>query len=279
MSGRFKPRPTRFVGINPLKGWRLKQYEITVDSNIMPTDVLQSLDLLLVQQLPKPASNDVGVGFLIVHFGAESVWALADLWMGDIIHQHTFSASLDDPTAFAPVPAGGPTACVWELPIHGFERDSFVTHVLDPADGPDLDAYLADVYVEAPKVKACPSNRQLLDDFAEAWSRGDVDGLMDLMSDEPTYRASTGSGPGTDYVGRDQVRAGFVAVIEAEVSSGVPAPPVSDIHVFDDRGILFWSYAATAPSGEEVMVEGVDVWTFTDGRITMKDAYRKAFDG
>jgi ketosteroid isomerase-like protein len=66
-------------------------------------------------------------------------------------------------------------------------------------------------------------------------------------------------------------------VIEAEAASGVPAPPVTDIHVFDDRGILFWSYAATAPSGQEVMIEGVDVWTFADGRIVMKDAYRKAF--
>ncbi|WP_420626789.1 hypothetical protein [Candidatus Poriferisodalis sp.] len=51
---------------------------------------------------------------------------------------------LDDPTSFEPVPPGGPTACVWELAVHAHERDAFVVHVLNPPDGPDYDAYLAD---------------------------------------------------------------------------------------------------------------------------------------
>ncbi len=56
------------------------------------------------------------------------------------------------PTRFAPIPAGGSTACVWELRIHGFERDSFVTHVLDPVGGPDLGAYLADALPDSPTI-------------------------------------------------------------------------------------------------------------------------------
>ena len=80
-----------------------------------------------------------------MHHGAESVWVLADLWAGDIISQHTFQAALDDPASFARVPAGGPTACVFELTVHAHERDAFVRHVLNPADGPEITNYLGDV--------------------------------------------------------------------------------------------------------------------------------------
>lgn len=141
MTGRFKPRPTRFVEISVINGWRLKRYQIAVDSAPISDMVTDAVDAVLVKHLPQSTVGDVTVGFLIVHHGAESIWVLADLWMGDIVHQHTFSAPLDDPENLESVQAGGPTACVWELPIHAFERDSFVKHVLDPQDGPDTDAY------------------------------------------------------------------------------------------------------------------------------------------
>lgn len=59
------------------------------------------------------------------------------------ISQHTFSAPLDDPSAFQRVPAGGPTACVFELTVHAHERGAFVRHVLNPGDGPRVEDYLA----------------------------------------------------------------------------------------------------------------------------------------
>ncbi len=95
---------------------------------------------------PRPLElfGELGVGFLILHRGEESLWVLADRWTGDILSQHTFSASLDAPTTLRLVPAGGPTACVWELLVHNHERNAFVRHVLDPAGGPDVDRYLAD---------------------------------------------------------------------------------------------------------------------------------------
>ncbi|MCP5111700.1 MAG: nuclear transport factor 2 family protein, partial [bacterium] len=199
-------------------------------------------------------------------------WVLADIWTGDIISQHTFSAALDTPTSFAAVPTGGPTACVWELPIHSPARDAFVAPILDPATGPDADAYIADTLTIPAR-----SNRELVAEFNQAWADGDVDSLMAVMDDRPTYRASTGNGPGTDYRGPEQVRDGFAAVIANEANSNETPPPPGEIHIFGDRGLSFWSYPTTGPNGETVLVEGVDVWTFANGRILTKDAYRKAF--
>lgn len=142
MSGRFRTRPTRPAGIWEVNGWRLKVYEITLAGQPVASDVLDAVREVLHAELPAPTSDDVG--FLIVHHGAEQVWVLADLWSGDIIAQHTFCADLGNPTAFRRVPLGGPTACVWELAVHAHERDAFITHVLDPAAGPEIDAYLGD---------------------------------------------------------------------------------------------------------------------------------------
>lgn len=64
--------------------------------------------------------------------------------------QSTHFASLDNPTSFEMVEAGGPTACVWELAVHSYERDSYVRYVLGPTDGPEYAAYLDDQLRVAP---------------------------------------------------------------------------------------------------------------------------------
>ena len=268
MTGRFTARPTRYVRISTLNGWRLKRYEITLDATPVSDDVNTAIDELLTEALP---AHD-GVGFIVVHQGAEQMWLLADLWQGDIIHQHTFFANLDTPTEFQPVAAGGPTACVCELAVHSHERDAYVRHVLDPADGPDINAYLSDVITVPVR-----SRRQLIEDFNDAWTRGDLDGLMALMADDPAYRASTGHGPGTDHHGTSAVRDGFAAVITAEAANDQPAPPPGVIHIAAERGFSMWAYPTTGPDCTPRTVEGIDVWTFEGDRIATKDAYRKSF--
>jgi len=144
--GRFRERPTRPTGVAAVNGWRLKFYEITVDGAPIDDAVLDAVALVLLDELPAATSSDVQVGFCVVHHGTESVWILADLWAGDIISQHTFSAPLENPSVFTRVLAGGPTACVFELAVHAHERNAFVRHVLNPLDGPDVDGYLADTF-------------------------------------------------------------------------------------------------------------------------------------
>lgn len=148
MSGMFKPRPTRATGVITINGWQLKNYEITLDGNDIAKDLIGAAHATLVDTLPTSPSLEPAVGFAILHRGLDGVWLLADLWNGDILHQHTFTSRLSATLpVFTLVPVGGPTACVWELTIHSHERDAYIRHILDPLTGPDIDAYLSDVLV------------------------------------------------------------------------------------------------------------------------------------
>ena len=147
MTGRFQPRPTRSTGVVDHGGRQVKWYEITLDGHPVAPAIVQAARRL-ADDVCSTAGESTGVGFGIIHHGAESVWVLLDRWQGDIVSQHTWSAALDAPTDFALVPPGGPTACVWELAVHSHERDAFIRHVLDPAAGPDVEAYLTDLLVE-----------------------------------------------------------------------------------------------------------------------------------
>ena len=271
MSGRFTPRPTQHTGVTKIGGWQLKRYEITLDATPIGAAINAAIDRLISDAVPPPA-DDSEVGFVVIHRGTEQLWVLADMWHGDILHQHTFVSDLDYPTAFRPVPTGGPIACVWELAVHTHERNSYITHILDPIDGPHRDAYLSDSLAQPRQ-----GRRQVLESFNDAWTCGDVDGLMELMSDDPAYRASTGAGPGIEYRGREAVRRGFTDVLAAESSCSQPAPATGDIHLTDEHGISSWTYRTIGPDGSPSVVEGIDVWTFDGDRIAVKDAYRKAF--
>ncbi len=144
MGGRFRPRPTRHTGVEVHGDRRIKWYEITLDGHPVDRAVVTAARTLADEVCGGASDTGPAVGFAILHHGAESVWLLLDLWDGDIIRQHTWTAALDTPTDFDVVPVGGPTACVWELAVHGHERDAFIRHVLDPPGGPDVDRYLAD---------------------------------------------------------------------------------------------------------------------------------------
>lgn len=279
MTGQYMPRPIRPTGVLAANGWRLKRYEITIDGHPIGDATVSAVTAELLRSLPAAPPDELGIGFLIIHEGTEAVWTLADLWHGDVVHQHTFRASLEHPEVLTAVVAGGPTACTWELEVHAHERVVYIEHVLDPIDGSQVEAYLADVMEVANGL----SNGNLVHEFNTAWAAGDIDGLMAVMSSDPVYRASTGPDSGMEYRGRHSVERGFRAILSEEAvaneaAAGEAVPRSGDVHVFGDRGISFWSYQTAHPSGgQPVIVEGVDVWTFSEGKITAKDAYRKAF--
>jgi steroid delta-isomerase-like uncharacterized protein len=109
--------------------------------------------------------------------------------------------------------------------------------------------------------------------FADAWNRHDVDALMTFMTQDCVFESSAGADVcGTRYVGREAVRAGF-----SEVWKTFP-----DAHwgnakhfVVGDRGVSEWIFTGTGTDGTRVEVHGCDLFTFRDGKIALKNSYRK----
>jgi steroid delta-isomerase-like uncharacterized protein len=113
----------------------------------------------------------------------------------------------------------------------------------------------------------------VLQAFAEAWNRHDIEALMSFMTDDCVFESSAGPDVcGTRYAGRDAVRAGFI-----DVWATFPDAQWNNARHFvhGDRGVSEWTFTGTRADGTRVEVNGCDVLTFRNGKIALKNAYRK----
>lgn len=109
--------------------------------------------------------------------------------------------------------------------------------------------------------------------FADAWNLHDVDALMSFMTKDCVFEASAGPEVcGTRFVGFASVRAAF-----AEVWSTFPDAHWADAHhvVTGDRGVSEWTFTGTRTDGTRIEVHGCDLFTFREGKIALKNSYRK----
>ena len=114
---------------------------------------------------------------------------------------------------------------------------------------------------------------EILQAFADAWNRHDVDAIMSFMTDDCVFEASGGSEVcGTRYAGREAVRAAF-----AEVWAIFPDAHWDGARHFvgGDRGVSEWTFTGTRADGTRVAVHGCDLLTFRNGKIALKNSYRK----
>lgn len=111
--------------------------------------------------------------------------------------------------------------------------------------------------------------------FADAWNRHDIDALMQFMTEDCVFEASFGAEPcGTRYVGQQAVRDGFSRAWRDHPD----ARWLGARHlVAGDRGISEWTFVGTrASDGVRVETNGCDLFTFRDGRIHIKNSWRKS---
>ena len=114
---------------------------------------------------------------------------------------------------------------------------------------------------------------KLLDAFAAAWNRHDVDGLMACMSPECVFEAAAGKEvAGTRHAGSDAVRRAYAAVFETYADARWNNPRH---FVAGDRAVSEWTFTGTTKDGTKVEVNGCDVFTLRAGKIAMKNSYRK----
>ena len=115
--------------------------------------------------------------------------------------------------------------------------------------------------------------QEFLQAFADAWNRHDANALMSFMTDDCVFEASAGTEVcGTRYVGHEAVRAAY-----AEVWSVFPdANWGSARHlIHGDQGVSEWTFTGTRTDGSRVEVNGCDLFTFREGKIAVKNSYRK----
>jgi ketosteroid isomerase-like protein len=114
---------------------------------------------------------------------------------------------------------------------------------------------------------------ELLEAFADAWNRHDVDALMSFMTSDCVFESSAGPDIcGTRYQGEEAVRAGYVQVWTT----------FRDAHwgsarhfVCGNRGVSEWVFTGTRDDGTRVEMHGCDLFTFRGGKIALKNSYRK----
>ena len=109
--------------------------------------------------------------------------------------------------------------------------------------------------------------------FAEAWNRHDLEALMRFMTDDCVFEASAGPDAcGARYVGRHAVAGAFADVWKTFPDAQWRSPRH---FVCGERGVSEWTFTGTRADGSRVEVDGCDLFTFRDGRIAVKNSYRK----
>lgn len=118
-----------------------------------------------------------------------------------------------------------------------------------------------------------PVTAETLQAFGDAWNRHDIDALMSFMSDDCVFQTVGGAEAfGTRHEGRDAVRKAFVqawtACADAQWRNGRH-------FVHGDRGVSEWTFTGTRADGSRIEADGCDIFTFKDGLIVVKNAFRK----
>jgi steroid delta-isomerase-like uncharacterized protein len=114
---------------------------------------------------------------------------------------------------------------------------------------------------------------ELLERFADAWNRHDLDALMSMMTDDCVFEASAGPQvEGQRSEGKEAVRAAYAAVFEAFRDAHWANPRH---FIAGSRGVSEWTFTGTQQDGKRVEVTGCDLFTFRDDRIAIKNSYRK----
>ncbi|MEE4599127.1 nuclear transport factor 2 family protein [Streptomyces sp. DSM 41524] len=113
----------------------------------------------------------------------------------------------------------------------------------------------------------------LMERFAAAWNRHDIDALMSCMHPDGVYEASTGADrDGERFSGESAVRDGYQSLLDR-----MPDAQWHDARHFvaGDRGVTEWTFTATKPNGARIETDGCDLLTFREGLIVRKSSLRK----
>jgi steroid delta-isomerase-like uncharacterized protein len=119
-----------------------------------------------------------------------------------------------------------------------------------------------------------PVSEATLAAFSAAWNQHDIDALMSFMTDDCVFETAAGPDAcGTRHTGTQAVRRAFAsawaAVPDAQWRNG-------QHYVQGNFGVSQWTFTGTAADGSRIEVDGVDLFTFKNGKIQSKKVFRKS---
>lgn len=114
---------------------------------------------------------------------------------------------------------------------------------------------------------------ELMQAFSAAWNAHDIDALMAFMTDDCVFHAVAGPDlMGKTFSGKEQVRVGFALAWQ-----NFPDATWLDASYFasGDQGVAECTFSGTRADGAQIEARMVDVFLFRDGKIAIKNAFRK----
>ncbi len=114
---------------------------------------------------------------------------------------------------------------------------------------------------------------RLLERFSAAWNAHDADKLMELMTEDCVFHASAGIAPhGTEFRGQKDVREASAAIWRRYPDAAWNDP----VHFASgERAASEWTFTGTDADGNSVNVYGCDLFLIRNGKIAVKDSFRK----
>lgn len=128
-----------------------------------------------------------------------------------------------------------------------------------------------------PTILMAQSNQNVTEDFlqsfADAFNAHNLDAIMSHMTDDCVFEASAGPDVnGQKFSGQPQVRKAFEDVFNTYPDARWNNP---SHFISGNRGLSEWTFTGTRKDGTKVEVTGCDLFTFKDGKIAVKNSYRK----
>jgi ketosteroid isomerase-like protein len=112
---------------------------------------------------------------------------------------------------------------------------------------------------------------EVLAAFSQAFGNGDVDRIMELMTDDVVFESTTPP-DGESVTGAAAVRAVWRDLFDRTNAATFTE---EERFVAGDRGVLRWRFTWLDEQGVPGHVRGVDVLRFRDGKVAEKLSYVK----
>ena len=112
-----------------------------------------------------------------------------------------------------------------------------------------------------------------LQGFVDAFNAHDANAIISFMTNDCIFKASAGpDADGEKFVGKEAVKKAF-----EDVFNTYPDAHWGNVTYFlaGDRAVTEWLFTGTKADGSRVEVTGCDICTFRDGKIAIKNSYRK----